>query len=528
MKAMLYPMRKSLVFTSVFALCVGALSCGAALPDPGRSDRENTGVLSVRVTVTSGDRGDPLNPRPFTQDSAYTVDLAVLGVNGQPVSTFNGTLSLSVVPGVLTSITGPGVTGRVVRLTNGVASGVQLNFKRAYGETRIFAADEGYEPAADPTTAACSNGEDDDRDGRVDFPADYGCRAPNDNSERGGSYAQGASEPIFIGTPSIDDVQGPGATTPLLNERVTIDRGSLIVTRISVSGFWVTDTSRVFCAAPGGGQRRCANSLFSFNFRLPDNMRGCDRLRQLQGTVQEFVSTTQLAQPAWSIAPEGFYTERSMGCEIPDAVVLRPRMLNAMGMATEMPATRELEEVLDMSNVSNVLEPLENAMVRVQNVMLSQNVGPERVTCDMNMGTCNFDRGRSNCDITGDNVVDFNHPIENFCANLCQKTRDCSEWTGWVRFGQMAVDFVEHQPAGVQRFIVAPLFAISNFNPLNQPAPGVPAIVTGTLKQVGPNWIIEPRCTVDLLFASDPRFMAPPRARESCVTPRTVSEEGDG
>ncbi len=513
---------------SLSLIAAGILSCGPALPDPGRGDRENNGVLSVRVLISGGDVGDPLHPRPYSDDSSYIVDLAVLGANGLPVPNFNGTLSLSVIPGVLTSINGASATGRVVRLTNGVATGVQLNFRRAYGETRIFAAEEGYEPAADPTRAACSNDEDDDRDGRKDFPGDYGCRAPNDDSERGGSYAEGASEPIFIGRPSVDDVQGSGARSPLLNERITIDRGPLVVTRISVSGFWLTDTSRVFCPAPGGGQRRCANSLFAFNFRLPDNMRGCDQLRVLQGTVQEFVSTTQLSQPAWSIAPEGFYTERSASCPIPDAVVLRPRMLNAMGMATEMPATRELEEVLDMADVSTVLEPLENGMVRLQNVMLSQNVGPARVTCDAALGTCNFAPGRSNCDVTGDNVVDFNNDQENFCANLCQKTRDCSEWTGWVRFGQMAVDYVEHQPLGIQRFIIAPLFAISNFNPVNQPAPGVPATVTGTLKQVGPNWIVEPRCTVDLLYATDPRFMAPPRARESCVTPRTIAEEGDG
>lgn len=513
---------------AVLSLLTSVLSCGPALPDPGRNDRESNGVLSVRVSISGGDVGDPLNPRSFSDEHSYIVDLAVLGANGQPVNNFNGTLSLSVIPGVLTSITGAGVNGRVVRLTNGVATGVTMNFKRAYGETRIFAAEEGYEPAADPTNAACSNGIDDDRDGRMDYPGDYGCRAPNDDSERGGSYAEGASEPIYIGTPSIDDVQGPGATTPLLNERITVDRGPLVVTRISVGGFWVTDTSRVFCPAPGGGQRRCANSLFAFNFRLPDNMRGCDVLQRVQGTVQEFVSTTQLSQPAWFIRPEDYYTERSTGCAIPDAVILRPRMLNAMGMPSEMPATRETEEVLDLSNVSTVLEPLENGLVRLQNVTMSQNVGPERVACDVAMGTCNFGPGRSNCDQTGDNVVDFDNPVENLCANLCQKTRDCSEWTGWVRFGQMAVDFVEHQPAGVQRFIIAPQFAISNFNPLNQPAPGVPLVVTGTLKQVGPNWIVEPRCTVDLLFATDPRFMAPPRPRESCVTPRTISEEGDG
>jgi hypothetical protein len=90
-----------------------------------------------------------------------------------------------------------------------------------------------------------------------------------------------------------------------------------------------------------------------------------------------------------------------------------------------------------------------------------------------------------------------------------------------MRFGQMAVDFAANQPANVQRFIVSPREAISNFNPQAQPMPGARMTVTGTLKQVGPNWIVEPRCTVDLVYQGG--TVRP--ARESCVTPRTVAEE---
>lgn len=239
-----------------------------------------------------------------------------------------------------------------------------------------------------------------------------------------------------------------------------MDGGLLAVTRISVSGFWVTDTSRVFCPAEGGGMRRCASSLFSFNFRLPEGMRPCDRLSRLSGTVQEFVGTTQMSQPAWTIPAEGLFTDQSGMCPIPEAVVLRPK---AMG---EMVSSAPALEVLDMASMDEALEPLENALVRLQNVTIPQNVGPARASCDMAMGTCTYAPGRSNCDFTGDNVVDFDNPLEALCANTCQKTTGCSEWTGWIRFGQMAVDFGENQPGNVQRFIIAPREAIPNFEPI--------------------------------------------------------------
>lgn len=505
----------------ILCACASAspvLSCvGAPLPEIGSKDRTNNGVFTMRVTIPEGaNRGVPATPLAFSDAHEYTVKIEALGRDGTPLANFNGTAQVSVNPGVLTSLSGPSVAGRLVRFTNGVADGVVVRFIRSYGETRIFAEEQGYELNDGSTTPGCSDGMDNDNDGRVDYPADFGCAAPNDDSERGGSYAQGVSQPIFVGTPSIDDIQGPGTTAPLLNERVTVDTGSLVVTRISVGGFWVTDTSRVFCPREGGGMRRCASSLFSFNFRLPEGMRPCDQLSRLSGTVQEFVGTTQMAQPAWTIPPEGLYTRETQMCPIPEAVVLRPK---AMG---EMVSSAPALEVLDMASMDDALEPLENALVRLTDVVISQNVGPMRASCDMAMGTCTFGPGQSNCDFTGDNVVDYDNPLEALCGNTCQKTTGCSEWTGWIRFGQMAVDFTANQPANVQRFIISPREAISNFNPLNQPAPGVRATVTGTLKQVGPNWIVEPRCTTDLVFEG--RGMVLP-ANASCVQPRSIGEE---
>lgn len=498
-------MKRVVLGTVTWVALISPLSCGAPVRDPDRRDRGNGAVASVFVTITEGARGTVAMPLPFsTTGVTFTLRIEARGADHRPVSGFHGHVALSVTPGVLQRIEGPGVVGRSVRLSDGVAEGIRVTFARAYGETRIWAEEQGYDPA-DPNTGrspACANGIDDDGDGRLDFPGDYGCAAPNDDSETGGSYAAGASEPIHFGSPRIYDVQGGAATTPLLNERVTIDRGTLVVTRVSVSGFWVTDISDTSCSG-----RPCYNSLFAFNFRLPEGMRPCDRLSRLQGTVQEFVSTTQLSQPSWRVAPDGLWIspERSGDCPIPEPVTIAPTAL---------------------ANPDVDLEPYESSLVRVTDVVLAPNIGPDRVSCRRAGSTlaCDFAPGRSNCDRNDDGVINFDDPDEGGCANTCQRTPGCSEWTNWVRFGQLAVDFAAGQPAGVSRLIIAPREAISDFNPLMQPVnPGEAVTVTGTLKQVGPNWIVEPRCTEDLVIPHT--GMTVRRANQSCVTPRTVTEE---
>jgi hypothetical protein len=491
-------------------------ACGAPVIDPDRRDREDNGVASVFVTITTGDRGTPTEPLPFSSDGrTFTLRIEARDLNNQILRSFNDYMTLSVTPGVLLRIesaAGGQARGRSVPFVNGVADGVRVTFGRAYGEVRVWAEDNGYVPA-DPNSTEppqCANGRDDDGDGRSDFPADYGCAAPNDDSERGGSYAVGASEAIYFGSPRVYDVQGGGTTSPLVNERVTIESGSLVVTRISIAGFWVTDTADRSCTDPMDPSQRvpCYNSLFMFNFRLPEGLRPCDRLSRLQGTVQEFVSTTQLSQPSWQVDPNGglwIDEQRSGACPIPAAVPLTPSML---------------------SNTDTMLEPHENSLVRVQNVVLSRNVGPALVSCDTDTGNtvCNFAPGRSNCDLNRDGTIDFNNPAESACANTCQRERGCSEWTNWTRYGQLTVDFMSGQPGGVQRLIIAPKEAISNFNPQAQPVPaGEPVTVTGTLKQVGPNWIIEPRCTQDL--ASPTLGVEPRPTNQTCLIPRTVTEE---
>lgn len=508
---MVKPRAQALAALLSLAFAAPALhSCGGRIRDSDRLDRPtDSGLETLFVTITAGDLGTPERPIPFGGSREVTVRIEGRDRNNNVAEQFNGFVNIAVTPAVLESVSaGPSVpvAGRTVQLTNGVADGVRVRFVRGYGEVRVWVEEAGYDPVdpGDPMPPLCANGLDDDGDGLVDFPADYGCNAPNDDSERGGSYALGASEAIYVDSPTVDDVNGPGGSSPLINERVSITKGTLIVTRISPAGFWVTDTARTMCSDPSnpGAMRRCSNSLFSFNFRLPEGMRPCDRLEVLQGTVQEFTGTTQFAQPAWDIPAQGLWIDEATSgrCPIPEPVEIR---------ATELADSQTL------------WEPLENGLVRANGVRLSTNIGPAHPNCQANGSGCTFAPATSNCDFNDDGRVDFDDAREGGCANTCQQTIGCSEWSNWSRFGQIAVDFSVGQMAGVQRLNIAPRTAISDFDPLRPPFTATTnLVVTGTIKQVGPNWIIEPRCGQDLVLEG----RAQP-TNATCLQPRSVTEE---
>jgi hypothetical protein len=531
------------VASALGLLALAQLSCGDPITDHDRLDRSDSNIVSVNVHVTNGNAGTLANPNPYTGDPV-TFQVAIDVRDGAPeggnlIDTFDGWVNVSVTPGVLVELSGANgteVAGRSVHLTAGQGS-VNVTFRRAYGEMRIWVEENGYIPAdlSSGTVPQCANGMDDDGDGRTDFPGDYGCAAPNDDSEVGGSYALGSSEPIYFASPRIYDVQGGGSQSPLVNERVGINGGRLIVTRISVEGFWVTDIDDRSCPDPANPtdpsrNHACYNSIFAFNFRLPDGLRPCDQLELLQGSVQEFVSTTQLGQPAWRIPPENLWVDEAHSgtCPIPDAVEITPAMLNA---------------------ADTQLEPYESGVVRASGLVFPTLIGPERPCTTANgVTTCNFAPGASNCDLNGDGRVDFNNPAEATCGNGCQGMRGCSEWTGWARFGTMQVDYID--PTAVNpRLEVSPREAMPDLDPNMLPAVGSAGFtITGTLKQVGPNWIVEPRCTQDLVLdvgigggactdssmcpngfvcASDTHTCTLGRANQTCLLPRAAEDNGE-
>lgn len=492
------------------------LSCGSPVTDRDRADRGDSGVVSVVVHVTHGDLGLISAPNRYSSDAVtYGVDVEVhdgMPNGGAVIDGFDGWVTLSMTPGVIVELTaanGSEVAGRNVHLTAGRGS-ANVVFRRAYGETRIWAEEAGYVPA-DPNRTElprCANAIDDDGDGRVDYPADYGCAAPNDDTEQGGSYAIGSSEAIYFGSPTIYDVQGGSTSSPLVNERIGITAGRLIVTRISVSGFWVTDIADRSCPDPANPtdpsrNQPCFNSLFAFNFSLPSGIRPCDQLQLVQGSVQEFVGTTQLAQPAWTVPASGLWLSRrdSGACPIPEAVAITPAMLG---------------------DAQALLEPYESSVVRVTGLAFPTLIGPDRpCTTTAGVTTCHFAAGASNCDLNGDSKVDYNNVAEAACGNQCQTLHGCSEWTGWRRFGTLQVDFQDGTTPAT-RIEISPREALPDLDPQAPPAMDATGFtVTGTLKQVGPNWIVEPRCTQDVVLTG-----APQSASESCLYPRVEVPDG--
>lgn len=482
---------------------LGALvlaDCGGELPDYAEGDRGTDGVAWVRVT-TAGNRGMPDAPLPFsTEGVPLAVRLEAFRRDNTPARSFNGYLRLSMSPGLVLSVEGPSALGSYVRATNGVAEGITVRVARGYGQARVWAEDNGYVPV-DPLRTprpACSNGLDDDGDGRVDYPADTGCAAANDDNEVGGSFAVGTSEPIYFDTPLISDVQGRAAQSPLLNERITLRgrilptapepgdrRHRLVVTQTDNSGFFITDIDDRSC----DGQA-CYNSIYSFNFRSPDGMRVCDLVQTLTGSVAEFVSSTQLSQPGYQVGLLWRPNDPQAGpCLVPDPVVI-----------TQALARDEVQ-----------LERLESGIVRLENVILPTLVGPGRAPNGIPMP------GATNCDANNDGRIEYDGGIEDQCATACANNPSCSEWTSWARFGQVLVTL----PGGgaVTRLGVNARAVDPTFDPTRRRAPS--ATITGTLRQVGPNWVVQPRCGAEIVYAGMPVR----RPNEVCLFERPLSED---
>lgn len=478
-----------------------SLGCGELLPDAALSDREG-GVAWVRVTAT-GTRGTLAAPLPFSTDGVpLTLRVEVFSRTNAPVTSFNGWVELSAAPGTL-SVQSPGALGTYVRLTNGVVDGVEVSVSRAYGEARIWAEESGYVPVSPQRqpAPACANGLDDDGDGYVDYPADLGCAAANDDTERAGSYAVGTSEPVYFGTPLISDVQSHAALSTLVGARVTIagrlnsmaptaadPTHRLVVTQINNSGFYVTDIDDQSCAG-----RPCYNNMYAFNFHAPDGMRPCDLLATLTGSVAEFVNTTQFSQPGYQIGMEWTPNDPVAGaCLIPDAVEL-----DAATLANEA-----------------AIEPLESGLVRIRNVAMPTMMGPGRAPNSIPMA------GATNCDLNDDGRIAFDNGPEEQCAAACAADPTCSEWSSWARYGQITVTMPGGASAG--RIAVSPRSVDPTFDPENT-TPRT-ATVTGTLQQVGPNWVINPRCGSDFVIDGTGQTVCE-HPRDCCLQERSIGED---
>jgi len=439
-------MIKHIVGAAVLALALmSAAACEQKLEGP-------SGAVAFRVTKfdAAEDWGEAF-PLPFAgSERLFTFTV-------EPVGGFNGWVKIDVQPGLVTRLgcnppaCGPCDTATAIgsnMLVPDAPVSACLGVRLAYGRTHILVKDIGFVPAP-PDTAACGDGLDNDGDGLVDYGDDGGCAYANDDTETGGDFIVGASPDIVFENPRIEDVQGGVSVSPLSGQAVTISAGTLIVTRISSEGLYLTDITP---RNPGGGY----NSIYAFNFNTPWGLRECDQLSMIDGIVGEFLGFTELSYPAWQVMNAQDRVEvpqSSADCPIPDPVTLTPELLaDVAGM-----------------------EAYESGLVQVQFGHISSSF----ISCDLN----------------GDGFVEYEGE-EDACAADCNENPECTELTQYFQYGQWNLNV-----SGTKVFVVSQ-DAYPDFNPRANAGQSL-ELVRGTLKHIEfiePPWIMEIRCRDDLVF----------------------------
>lgn len=479
----------------VLILAAAAVSaCTQDSPPLVPTDRAS----SVRVVVAEGDRGAPDARLPFTVDAReVAMTIEVLGPDGNRLSSFDGYLELRIEPGDILSVTGAaGSIGPFVHVTGGYADDVRIRVAKAFSDARIWAEDAGYVPA-DPATAACSNGLDDDGDGLTDLPLDTGCRFENDDSEQPGSHAIGVSEVLFFANPSLADVQGRTGVSPLAGRRAVVDTGEMIVTRITTDGFYVSEIEHDSEGLPNG-RAVPWGSAFIFNFNTPPFLRACDQILRVSGSIVEFFGFTEVNQPSW---------RRERWCQPPTPEEPNPPPCTGINGRTLEPRTCPIPEpfILDGTILGTEnMEQYESALVRLENVTIAGRLSPE------------FPPLGSNCDLNRDGDVDTASTTpEGACLDACDADPDCSEWNTFVGFGQFVVR------TGGKVMNVVTQDSVPDFDVLARRGQTLGAL-TGTVRNFSPlgterGYILEPRCQNDITEEGE----TPLPASAACVTPRT-------
>lgn len=451
-----------------------------------------TQTFRVRVLSVDGNELPPQEaPLPVNvgeRDEVWEVSVEAVGPDGNPVP-FDGYVRFSVKPGAVSAVESDAGerSGRNLRLVGGKAN-ARVFATAMHGPTRLWAEDLGYVPAPEGQVPACANGENDDpdEDPFTDFPNDPGCAYADDDTEGSGSFAAGVSQEVFYQYPSLRDLQGVGSKTPFSYEALQVlasNPNEIIVTRLARDGFYITDigdTSQEF------------NHLFVFSFSTPGNMRVCDRVTFLSGTVVEFFGFTELTFPSFRVDP--LFEGEEANCRVPPSIVLEPGIVS---------------DALEM-------EKVESALVRLENYKIADKFGPKLAVNNV------FSAEQSNCDFTGDGRIDFNNPAEASCSNACSADSECAEWTGFVSRGNFKVN----RDSGVIQINTG---GSPTFDPVKNRGQVIPA-VTGTLRNFSGgslNWTVEVRCTDDLVCEAEgcvPELKAP---NEACVSLRTIDDNDE-
>jgi hypothetical protein len=528
------------------------LALGAALLGAACVTRRGieTDTFRLRVTATRAD-GSPL-PGPgdealcldlrgynkaCTDGGAFLVTVEAIDLFGGRDTSFNGFARLNVRPGTLLSVEGDRASGRNVRLEAGVAEAQLVRTTGAYGDTFLWADDLGYVPV-DPAAVrpACSDDVDNDGDGLADFPNDPGCAFGNDDTEEGGTYASGVSQPLHFRLPTVGEAQGLGAASPYDQEGVSLEtrESRVVVTRVASDGFYVSDVEPdPDPKAPAGSLRQKPyGGLYVFTFNLPANIAICDRVGDISGTIVEFFGFTELTFPSFKVS-EPWYSETISGpCPLP-----RPALITAATFAAEDGGASFLEQYEGgLVRIGGALDGQGNVSAvgaRVAKVFgpdvpaETRQPAPPDSPCEVSYSFA-FNDNASNCDLDGDGRVDFSTcSPENACSQACYQNPGCSEWSQFQRVGNFRVQ-LGRDPTQTMLLNVG---SIGGFDPRRLRDRVLPW-VTGTLANFsgGPlNWTLETRCADDLVACEQgededaclARFQAEPALGTTCTRERT-------
>lgn len=465
----------------------------------------------LTVAITGGDVGAPDKRLPisFSPSSPVKVRIEAHTPNGDLDTSYQGWVRISVRPGtVFASNDGSG--GRNVQLRDGVATDVAVPLVASYGDAHIWAEDLGFVPVSDlkrTPPPQCSDGIDNDGDGKIDAAADDGCFAANDDSETGGTYATGVSGKIFYALPRIADVRGialnSGGATAFPGEQVSMATGwneaanrfdyDVVVTRIASDGFYVTDVS--------DQALRGFASVFAFTFSAPTKLRVCDRMKVFAGTASDFYGFTEIGFPTWSVE---YYDPNARPCLVPEPYVF---------------------SVADLAN-TKALFKVESAMVRVLSTgTVSAHIGAHIGAGFPAAPNYTPTADASNCDLNQSGKVEFGNPAEAACATACQADVECSEFSSFLgqsNFNLVVTDSASNATAKIQANGSA--------------APGFDAVIlkgkpiksfTGTLRYFsgGSQFTVEARCGDDIVTDLNAQPMS---SNSACVRPRTDLELSQG
>lgn len=485
------------------ALFVGLIAAGtASCSNDGFGRVRSTPRLVVELDATATNPGSREAPLKLGVDTPTTFRVTVRALNAGGVQdpTFNRHVRISTKPGAVAPLSGADTDGRNVLLKNGESVPLDVVVTNAYGVTYIVADDLGYVPAdplrkhddGTPNPPACSNGVDDDGDGLIDSPADDGCAFANDDDERGGTFAEGVSPPIYFRLPRIADVRGltcdsanppvcsGNGSTPYPKEQIQLDTGfrddgsyefSTVVIRIASDGFYVNDL---------GDTRGGFSSIFAFNFNAPPRMRTCDRMKTYGGTANEFFGFTQIAYPTWTLEE---WDPARRPCLVPDPTRLSP---TAIGSAP------------DLLKVSGSLVRVETDPLGTQKLKVTPKFGPGDVPKSPG-GLYVATPDASNCDFDKNGRIVFTPPNpESECSTACTNDPECTEWSNFAARSTFRLTVTDSN--GRSAAIQADASASAGFDPLAMKGKDLRSF-TGTLHffSGGSQFTIEARCKDDII-----------------------------